>query len=61
MSTGLANRLIDLGVRPGSMVPLCFEKSLWTTVAMLGVMKAGAAFVLVDASLPEPRLQSITQ
>lgn len=61
VSTALAGRLIDLGVQKDTMVPLCFEKSLWTTVAMLGVIKAGGAFVLLDASLPEARLRSITQ
>ena len=32
---------------------------MWTTVAMLGVMKTGASFVLLDSSLPEDRLQVI--
>ncbi|GJN86751.1 nonribosomal peptide synthase [Purpureocillium lilacinum] len=41
------------------IVPLCFEKSMWTTVAMLGVMKAGVAFLLLDALLPEQRLREI--
>lgn len=61
ISTNLAVKLIRSGVEENTMVPLCFEKSLWTTVAMLGVMKAGAAFVLMDSSLPRPRLQSIVQ
>ncbi|KAK5994353.1 Nonribosomal peptide synthetase dtxS1 [Cladobotryum mycophilum] len=60
LATKLARRLVDLGVRPGIFVPLCFEKSLWTVVAILGVLKAGGAFVLLDPSLPELRLQAIT-
>ncbi|KAL4917430.1 acetyl-CoA synthetase-like protein [Aspergillus aurantiobrunneus] len=59
LSTDLANRLIDLGAGPGMLIPLCFEKSMWTTVAMLAVLKAGAGIVMLDASLPEQRLQAI--
>ena len=56
-ATGLADRLVDLGVRPDRIVPLCFEKSMWTTVAMLSVFKAGEDFVIIDPSLPRSRLQ----
>lgn len=42
----------------GTFIPLCFEKSMWTTVAMLGVLKLGKAFVLLDPSLPQQRLQA---
>ncbi|UNI20184.1 putative NRPS-like protein biosynthetic cluster [Purpureocillium takamizusanense] len=61
LATVLADKLVDLGVKPNTFVPLCFEKSLWTTVAMLGVMKAGGAFVLLDPSLPEQRLLSMVR
>lgn len=61
LATNLANRLTKLGVRPGLLVPLCFEKSMWTTVAMLGVLKAGGGFVMLDPSLPERHLHLITQ
>ncbi|KGO57435.1 Male sterility, NAD-binding [Penicillium expansum] len=50
----------NMKIGPEVIVPLCFEKSLWTTVAMLGVMKAGAAFVLLDpSSQPAHRMQGI--
>ncbi|KAM3551593.1 hypothetical protein MY1884_007644 [Beauveria asiatica] len=42
----------------GMTIPICFEKSMWTTVAILGVLKMGKAFVLLDPSLPEQRLQA---
>ncbi|GKZ26492.1 nonribosomal peptide synthase, partial [Aspergillus brasiliensis] len=61
LATRLGSWLISCGVRPGMVVPLCFEKSLWTTVAMLGVLKAGAAFVMLDTSLPKQRLQAIVR
>ena len=57
----LARRLASMGVGAELMVPLCFEKSMWTPVAALGVLKAGASFALLDPSLPEQRLQSIVQ
>ena len=52
---------VDLGIGPGTLVPLCFEKSMWTAVAMLAVLKAGGVFVALDTSLPESRLQSMVQ
>ena len=61
LATRLAGRLVDLGVGPDVLVPLCFEKSMWTTVAILGVLKAGGGFVLLDPSLPEQRLQAIVR
>lgn len=59
LATKLALSLSELGVKPGVLVPLCFEKSMWTTVAIMGTIKAGGAFVLLDLSLPEQRLQTI--
>lgn len=59
LSTGLAKRLMALGVGSGVIIPLCFEKSKWTSIAMLAVMKTGAASVTMDTSQPEERLQSI--
>lgn len=59
LSTALARRLISLGIGSDVIIPLCFEKSRWTSIAMLAVMKAGAASVTMDTSQPEERLQSI--
>ncbi|KAJ5230978.1 nonribosomal peptide synthase [Penicillium chrysogenum] len=47
------------GVGAEVIVPLCFEKSMWTPVAILGVMKAGGASVAMDTSQPEERLRLI--
>ncbi|KAH7116165.1 hypothetical protein B0J11DRAFT_593923 [Dendryphion nanum] len=58
-STQLAGHLINLGVKPNQIVPLYFEKSIWTNVAAMSVLKAGCAFVLLDSSLPQERLQNI--
>jgi amino acid adenylation domain-containing protein len=56
-----ARSLRDLGVGPGTLVPFCFEKSVWTIVAMLSILKAGGAFVPLDPAYPAERLQNIVQ
>ena len=61
VSSAIAGYLVDLGVRRNTIVPLCFEKSLYVPVAMLGVLKAGAAVLLLDSTLPASRLQVIVQ
>ncbi|KAF9883882.1 hypothetical protein FE257_002676 [Aspergillus nanangensis] len=55
-STNLAKHLLEMGVQPGEFVPICSEKSGWTVVSMLAVMKSGAAFILLDPSVPKQRL-----
>ncbi|KAK6820446.1 hypothetical protein RU639_007581 [Aspergillus parasiticus] len=58
-STQLAAYIVVRGVTPATYVPLCFEKSRWTTVAMMAVMKAGATFVPLDPTHPISRLQEL--
>ncbi|KAK0642863.1 non-ribosomal peptide synthetase module [Cercophora newfieldiana] len=59
-STTLAQRLQkDHGVQLHDFLPVCFEKSRWTIVAVLAVMKAGATLVMMDPSLPLARLQNM--
>lgn len=61
LSIQIASHLVEFGVGPEKVVPLCFEKSMWTVVAMLAVLKAGGAFVLLDPALPENRVRNICQ
>ncbi|KAH8195839.1 hypothetical protein TruAng_009992 [Truncatella angustata] len=56
-ANSLATRLISLGVSTDTIVPLCFEKSRWTAVSVLAVLKAGGAFTLLDPSQPLSRLR----
>ena len=58
-ATRLASRLVSLGVKPQQFVPLCFDKSGWTIVAILAVLKAGAAFVPLDFEAPILRLREL--
>ncbi|WP_424188057.1 non-ribosomal peptide synthetase [Actinokineospora sp. G85] len=57
----LAHALVELGVRPGDRVGLCTEKSTATVVAMLAVMKAGAAYVPLDPAYPAGRIASMIE
>lgn len=61
LSTNLAHYLVGKGVGPEFIVTLCFEKSAWTVVAMLGVVKAGGAFVMLDPTYPMARLEDILE
>ncbi|KAK4187683.1 hypothetical protein QBC35DRAFT_452099 [Podospora australis] len=48
-ATKLAHHLVDAGVGPHSVVPVVMDKCKLAPVAMLAVLKAGAAFVPVDS------------
>ncbi|HEX6903706.1 MAG TPA: non-ribosomal peptide synthase/polyketide synthase [Thermoanaerobaculia bacterium] len=52
----IANHLVGLGVVPGDLVGLRMERSLEMVTAILGVLKAGAAYVPLDPAYPEERL-----
>jgi amino acid adenylation domain-containing protein len=54
-SNQLAHELIAAGVAPGGLVGMCLERSLELPVAMLAVLKAGAAYVPIDPSYPPER------
>ncbi|KAJ3078828.1 hypothetical protein HK102_004218, partial [Quaeritorhiza haematococci] len=55
----VANELRKLGVRPGAQVACVISRSVEMVVGILGVLKAGAAYVPVDFSVPEQRIKSI--
>jgi amino acid adenylation domain-containing protein len=59
-SSQLAAHLVkDYGVGPESLVPICFEKSLWYVISILAVMKAGGACVPMDPKHPPGRMKMI--
>ncbi|MBV9442714.1 MAG: AMP-binding protein, partial [Acidobacteriaceae bacterium] len=47
-SNGLARLLLERGVRPKSIVAICVERSTAMLVALLGILKSGAAYVPID-------------
>ncbi|EXJ85586.1 hypothetical protein A1O1_05951 [Capronia coronata CBS 617.96] len=61
LSTTFALQLIDNGVGPEVLVPLCFEKSRWAVVSQMAVMKAGGGCVNLDPAHPLSRLELIIQ
>ncbi|KAH4606648.1 hypothetical protein HBH82_108460 [Parastagonospora nodorum] len=59
LSSAVACKLASSGVQPEDIVTLCFEKSMWAVVAMLGVAKSGGVFVHIDPKAPRARAQAI--
>jgi amino acid adenylation domain-containing protein len=53
----LGHYLQELGVAPETLVGICLERSLNFVVALLGVLKAGGAYLPLDPSYPEQRLE----
>ena len=51
----LARRLRGMGVRPETRVAICLERSPEMAVALLGVLKAGGAWVPLDPAYPAGR------
>lgn len=52
----LARHLIKMGVGPDTLVGIYTERSLEMVVALLGTLKAGAAYVPLDPSYPRQRV-----
>jgi amino acid adenylation domain-containing protein len=52
----LAHHLLRLGVGPEVRVGICLERSAEMVIAMLAVLKAGAAYVPLEADYPAERL-----
>nr|WP_052313046.1 non-ribosomal peptide synthetase [Corallococcus coralloides] len=57
----LAHHLRKQGVGPDVRVGLCVERSLEMLVGLLAILKAGAAYVPVDAKLPVERITWMLQ
>jgi len=56
---GLAVRLQQIGILPGELCALYMEPSLAMVRSILAVLKAGAAFLLLDPTLPRERIAAI--
>ncbi|HZY17563.1 MAG TPA: MupA/Atu3671 family FMN-dependent luciferase-like monooxygenase [Ramlibacter sp.] len=60
-SDALAHRLVARGVQPGAVVGLCLPRTPALLVAVLGIWKAGAAYLPLDPEYPRERLQLMVE
>ncbi|MFK8101164.1 MAG: amino acid adenylation domain-containing protein [Saprospiraceae bacterium] len=60
-SNQLANYLRAQGVKEESLVMICIDRSLEMVIGILGILKAGAAYVPIDSSYPDTRMQYILE
>ncbi|MEV4482750.1 non-ribosomal peptide synthetase [Micromonospora coxensis] len=56
-SAALAAHLRAIGVGDGDVVSLALDRSLWTLVATLAVLRAGAAYTPMDTGWPTARMK----
>jgi amino acid adenylation domain-containing protein len=60
-SSRLALRLQQMGAKPGERIGVCCERSLEMVMAVLAVLKSGAAYVPLDPEFPRSRLEFMIQ
>ncbi|KAM5357644.1 hypothetical protein ACJZ2D_016057 [Fusarium nematophilum] len=56
-SGAVCDYLVEAGIRAGQIVPILCDVSIDMVVAMLGVMKAGAAYCPIDVDSPDLRIR----
>ena len=56
-SNQLARYLLNEGLRPSSIVGICLERGFDMVVGLLGILKAGAAYLPLDPNYPADRLR----
>ncbi|OLP65658.1 Surfactin synthase subunit 2 [Bacillus pumilus] len=57
MSNALSSELLSRGIDKEKTVALILDRSVYVIVSMLGVMKAGGAFVPIDPAFPTERIR----
>jgi non-ribosomal peptide synthetase component F len=57
----IARALIALNVAPDTLVGVCLERSLHMVAALLGVLKAGCAYVPIDPLYPQERTEYVIE
>jgi amino acid adenylation domain-containing protein len=57
----LAHRLRALSPGAGACVGICVERSIEMVVGLLGIMKAGCAYIPLEPTLPEERIRAILE
>jgi len=59
MSNSLAHYLRSQNIGRNSIVPIVCERSYYYVVGIIGIMKAGGAFLPIDPEYPEERIRYI--
>ncbi len=57
----VAVELTRSGLKPDDLVGVCVQRSIEMVVALLGVLKAGAAYVPIDPAYPAERLECMIE
>ncbi|KAJ6123272.1 hypothetical protein N7512_005737 [Penicillium capsulatum] len=57
----MAHFLQSLGAMPGGMIAVCFDKCPQASIAILGILKAGCAYLAIDPTAPISRKQFILE
>jgi amino acid adenylation domain-containing protein len=57
----LCGRLQRAGASPGSLIPVCLNRSTELVIALLAVLKSGAAYVPLDPASPKHRITAILE
>lgn len=55
----VASYLVDQGVKTGELVAIIMEKGWEQLVSVLGILKAGAAYLPIDVTLPKHRIEEM--
>ncbi len=55
----VAQFLVGMGIRPRSLIAICFKKCPEASFATVGILKAGCAFVAIDPEAPIDRQKFI--
>lgn len=53
----LARLLVNKGATPDSLIALCLDRSIDAIVSVLAVLKSGAAYLALDPTYPQKRLE----
>ena len=60
-SVRLAKHFVNAGIILETLVPVCFEKSMFAVIVMVAIHRAGGAFVPLDPSHPKDRIKAIIE
>lgn len=58
-SNRLAHYLVDQGAKPGMLIALLMDRSIEMLISLIGILKAGCAYVPIDPNFPLERVELI--